>query len=260
MKRFVLSLTVCFVAIVEGRHVRSLYTVPEPKISVFDEGFRVSVPHENGIHLFAFHGKINEKMDGLEAGQFSKDILSRTGEQWVFEDRSTKLKIGDVIYYWLFIIRDGLGYRYDHGRFVVEEIVPYHPLEDTSLSSGTQTDSTKGTSCETLTLNLSEAIVNLTRELQKARELNRLLRDMAARDTLYSTRLKLYGALPEGDSPKNVVQRVVNEKLKSEVKIVDAVLNANKSITFQVGSLQDKIDLVVASRSLLKNSDIDVTY
>lgn len=95
------------------------YQVPEPTFEVFSSGFRVSVPHEEGVELFAFHGNINRPMEGLEAGQFSKDILKVKDDRWVFEDKRTKLKKGDVIYYWLFVIREGLGYRYDDGEFVV---------------------------------------------------------------------------------------------------------------------------------------------
>lgn len=99
---------------------KSEYTVPEPYIQTFAKGFRVSVPHEEGVHLFAFHGNINQPMDGLEAGQFSKDILKKCGDNWVFQDRTTRLRPGDVIYFWLYIIKDGLGYRYDDGSFTVK--------------------------------------------------------------------------------------------------------------------------------------------
>ncbi|KAJ8970984.1 hypothetical protein NQ314_000945 [Rhamnusium bicolor] len=97
------------------------YTVPEPTIEVFTpKGFQISIPHEEGINLFAFHGNINVPMEGLDAGQFSRDILKRRGDRWVFEDKRSKLKKGDVIYYWLFVIKDSLGYRYDDGVFIVE--------------------------------------------------------------------------------------------------------------------------------------------
>lgn len=96
------------------------YAVPEPKIDIFDtKGFRVSIPDGLGLELFAFHGKINEPMNGLEAGQFSKDILKKCGDSWVFEDDTEKLVVGNTLYYWLFVIRNRLGHRYDDGKFIV---------------------------------------------------------------------------------------------------------------------------------------------
>ncbi|KAL3266352.1 hypothetical protein HHI36_010530 [Cryptolaemus montrouzieri] len=96
------------------------YTVPEPEIElIYPKGFSVKIPHSDGISVFAFHGRINEKMDHLEAGKFSKDIIKRTGNYWIFEDHHTKLNVGDRIYYWLFVIKNGLGFRYDDGEYIV---------------------------------------------------------------------------------------------------------------------------------------------
>jgi hypothetical protein len=50
-------------------------------------------------------------MKGLEAGQLSRDIIKKTNGRWVLEDDRLRLKVGDVIYYWLYVQRDGLGYQ-----------------------------------------------------------------------------------------------------------------------------------------------------
>ncbi|XP_065362264.1 gram-negative bacteria-binding protein 3-like [Calliphora vicina] len=98
------------------------YEVPTAKIEVFyPKGFEVSIPHEEGITLFAFHGKLNEEMDGLEAGTWSRDILKPKDGRWIFRDRLTKLKLGDTLYYWTYVIYNGLGYREDDGVFVVRQ-------------------------------------------------------------------------------------------------------------------------------------------
>jgi hypothetical protein len=72
---------------------------------------------EEGITLFAFHGKLNEEMKHLEAGAWSKDITRITNGRFVFEDKNVKLKKGDTVYYWTYIYHfDGistLGYRED---------------------------------------------------------------------------------------------------------------------------------------------------
>ncbi|XP_067636909.1 gram-negative bacteria-binding protein 3 [Eurosta solidaginis] len=111
---------VAFVTVV----VRAIphYEVPKAKIDVFyPGGFEVSIPHEEGMTLFAFHGKLNEEMDGLEAGTWSRDITKPKNGRWIFRDRTTQLKFGDTLYYWTYVIYNGLGYREDDGVFVVNK-------------------------------------------------------------------------------------------------------------------------------------------
>ncbi|EDW00761.1 gram-negative bacteria-binding protein 3 [Drosophila grimshawi] len=98
------------------------YEVPEARVSVFHpKGFEISIPHEEGITLFAFHGKVNEEFDGLEAGTLARDIPTAKNGRWTFMDRSTVLKMGDTLYYWTYVIHNGLGYRFDDGVHVVTE-------------------------------------------------------------------------------------------------------------------------------------------
>ncbi|XP_013108539.2 gram-negative bacteria-binding protein 3 [Stomoxys calcitrans] len=98
------------------------YEVPTAKIEVFyPKGFQVSIPHEEGITLFAFHGKLNEEMVGLEAGTWARDIVKHKDGRWTFRDRVTKLALGDTLYYWTYVIYKGLGYREDDGVYVVNE-------------------------------------------------------------------------------------------------------------------------------------------
>nr|XP_023017872.1 beta-1,3-glucan-binding protein-like isoform X1 [Leptinotarsa decemlineata] len=104
--------------------INGQYEVPEARVEVFQpRGFRVSIPDEDGIKLFAFHGKINEEFDGREAGTFARDILKPRNGRWTFTDKTTKLKQGDVIYYWTYVdYFDGqnkLGYARDDQSYVV---------------------------------------------------------------------------------------------------------------------------------------------
>lgn len=96
------------------------YEVPKAHIEVFyPKGFEVSIPHEEGITLFAFHGKLNEEMEGLEAGTWARDIVKAKNGRWTFRDRNAVLKPGDILYYWTYVIYNGLGYREDDGSYVV---------------------------------------------------------------------------------------------------------------------------------------------
>ncbi|KAJ8954274.1 hypothetical protein NQ317_003312 [Molorchus minor] len=45
--------------------VQAQYEVPEATVEAYTpRGFSVSIPDEEGIKLFAFHGKINEELEG----------------------------------------------------------------------------------------------------------------------------------------------------------------------------------------------------
>lgn len=97
------------------------FSVPKASIKAYEsKGFSVSIPDSSGISLFAFHGNLNSKLGLLEGGTFSKDILRPENGMWTYRDDSTKLKIGDTINYWLFVEKDGLGYRQDMQQFVVK--------------------------------------------------------------------------------------------------------------------------------------------
>ncbi|KAJ8944325.1 hypothetical protein NQ318_016132 [Aromia moschata] len=108
--------------------VKADYEVPEAKIeALYPKGFRVSIPDEEGIKLFAFHGKLNEEMEGREGGTFSRDITKAKNGRWTFYDRYTKLKPGDILYYWTYVDyfdgRNKLGYTNDDKMFVVQELI-----------------------------------------------------------------------------------------------------------------------------------------
>lgn len=56
-----------------------------------DEILKLSA--EDGMRLFAFHGKLNEEFDGLEAGTWARDILKPKNNRYTFTDKVTRLKV-----------------------------------------------------------------------------------------------------------------------------------------------------------------------
>lgn len=64
-----------------------------------------------GVSLVAFHININEEFDGLDAGKIAVDVRKQRNDCWTYEDRTTVLKKGDIIYYWVHFIYNGLGYN-----------------------------------------------------------------------------------------------------------------------------------------------------
>ncbi|XP_055376828.1 beta-1,3-glucan-binding protein 1-like [Condylostylus longicornis] len=116
------------------------YEIPNAKIEVFHpKGFQVSIPAEPGVTLFAFHGKLNEEMEGLEAGNWSKDITKAKNGRFTFIDRNTEIKIGDTIYFWTYALNNGLGYRQDNGEFIVKS---YSNLDDSNKPSSINNQNT----------------------------------------------------------------------------------------------------------------------
>ncbi|XP_054087138.1 gram-negative bacteria-binding protein 3-like [Zeugodacus cucurbitae] len=133
------------------------YKVPKAKIVVYyPKGFQVSIPDDDGITLFAFHGKLNEEMDGLEAGTWSRDITKAKNGRWRFNARDAKLRIGDTLYYWTYVLKDGLGYREDNGVFEVREYAN-HTIDDVDETKHTQSgnDRSGGTGGSGSTNNVS---------------------------------------------------------------------------------------------------------
>ncbi|KAG7295857.1 Beta-1-3-glucan-binding protein [Plutella xylostella] len=137
---FVLSL----VAICHGQARGPQYSVPPAKLeAIAPTGWlKVTLP-DDGFSLFAFHGKLNEEMDGLEAGHWARDITKPKDGVWTFRDRAARLKVGDKVYFWTFVIKDGLGYRQDDGEWTVTEFVdeqgnPQEPGPQASTSGPTQ--------------------------------------------------------------------------------------------------------------------------
>lgn len=88
------------------------YTPPQATVqALHPTGLRISIPDEHGITLVAFHVKFNEDFDGLEAGHIAKDILKVRNGQWTYQDRHTQLKRDDIVYYWVHVVYQGLGYN-----------------------------------------------------------------------------------------------------------------------------------------------------
>lgn len=62
-------------------------------------------------------------MEGREAGKFSVDVIKAKNGRWTYFAKSARLKVGDVIYYWVNVDYDDgtgkRGYIKDDQSFVV---------------------------------------------------------------------------------------------------------------------------------------------
>lgn len=110
-------------SICSGHYIFDTYDIPEPTIEVFrPKGFRVSIndTHSDKIEVFAVDGNVfNRVMRGSEPGEFFKLVFGKKNGKWIFEDRNTRLNVGDEIHYSLFMIKDGLNYTRYNGHYIV---------------------------------------------------------------------------------------------------------------------------------------------
>ena len=111
-KKYLATLVTFFICIVVDV---SSHQVPEMKYKrLYPRGFEVVMADAPGMELFAFHGKLNQQMIGLEAGTYSRDIRHKESKGWVFRDNTTLLKKGDIIYCWVYVLKYGLGYQKEY--------------------------------------------------------------------------------------------------------------------------------------------------
>ncbi|XP_076282950.1 beta-1,3-glucan-binding protein 2-like [Lasioglossum baleicum] len=102
------------------------YSPPKPTIEpLHPKGIRISIPHEDGITLVAYHVKFNDDFYSLEAGTISVDVIKPRNGRWVYEDRGTKLKEGDIVYLWEHVVYNGLGYNLLDQQHQVKEFYNY---------------------------------------------------------------------------------------------------------------------------------------
>ncbi|KAH8316436.1 hypothetical protein KR067_008046 [Drosophila pandora] len=91
------------------------YQVPAAVVSTLSpQGFQVSIPDEEGITLFAFHGKLNKPIDNLSDQDWAADIIRPTKGRWVYENRDVSVRPKDVLYYWLTVRYHGKDYHATH--------------------------------------------------------------------------------------------------------------------------------------------------
>ncbi|KAK2588234.1 hypothetical protein KPH14_004265 [Odynerus spinipes] len=115
----------CFLAILFNVGCTA-YTPPNATVQpLYPKGLRISVPHEQGITLVAYHVKFNDDFYSLEAGTISIDIIKPRNGRWVYEDHTTELKEGDIIYFWVHVVYQGLGYNLLNQEHRVTEFFNY---------------------------------------------------------------------------------------------------------------------------------------
>ncbi|KAF5292536.1 hypothetical protein FQR65_LT01682 [Abscondita terminalis] len=96
------------------------YVVPIPVIEVNNDGFKVSIKHEEGITLVYFSGTILTKTKNVK---IVMTTYNKTDDVWSLKSDYNNFKKGSIINYWLYVKKDGEGYRLLPQIYEVQEDV-----------------------------------------------------------------------------------------------------------------------------------------
>ncbi|XP_047534473.1 beta-1,3-glucan-binding protein-like [Vanessa atalanta] len=106
------------------------YSIPDVTIQALQpKGIRISIPSNPKLSLFVFQGNINNKIGENDVGTISAEITNPTNGRWSYEDLNKQLNVGDIIYYYVYVVYNRKGYIKDNLSFTVKG------LENLSSSS-----------------------------------------------------------------------------------------------------------------------------
>ncbi|XP_076629597.1 beta-1,3-glucan-binding protein 2 isoform X1 [Colletes latitarsis] len=87
------------------------YVLPEPTFEVLKpNGIRISIPNEEGLQFFSFHGNLNKRITPNEVGEISGDVYKEKNGKWYFEKQHLNLKNGEIMHYWIYAQINGTAY------------------------------------------------------------------------------------------------------------------------------------------------------
>jgi len=72
-------------------------------------GLRFAIDDVPGATLAAVHYSVNSPLAGTQPGRWNFDIRSKSGNTWVHENPRVRANPGDTVYYWVYVIINGLG-------------------------------------------------------------------------------------------------------------------------------------------------------
>ncbi|XP_055903002.1 beta-1,3-glucan-binding protein-like [Eupeodes corollae] len=103
-----------YLSIIVNLIVNSLsYSIPEPKVEILSpQGLRISIPHEKGIVLVAYHINIDKPIALNQPGEYSADITEPTNDnKWLFHISNAFIDPGNKVNYWMHVQYGGYAYR-----------------------------------------------------------------------------------------------------------------------------------------------------
>ncbi|KAF5280021.1 hypothetical protein FQA39_LY05402 [Lamprigera yunnana] len=102
---------------------KSDYQIPAPEILISHNALKISIADENGIELFYLQGRLHKRN-----GQVFEIVLEtreKTNGRWVLIDRDDTFEVGDSITYWMYVKKNGLGYRAPYANYEIKDLIMY---------------------------------------------------------------------------------------------------------------------------------------
>lgn len=112
--------------------------------------------------------------------------------------------------------------------------------------------------CELTVLNTTQAILSLQSEVNSLRKTNQQLTTILERYP-DGRKLTMSGRIPPNDGAVATVKFVLREKLSLNSDILSATKNSDGSITFELATLEEKLEVLDAAKEKLKNSRIIIS-
>lgn len=103
-----------------------LYSVPPIQFQALKKGgFRALLPDFEGTTFFTLHANVNDNIAPQSEGSISAETKVSKNGYWILEF-DNKLRIGDVMYYWVLVHVNNFGYRKD-ANWTVKALLNSYP-------------------------------------------------------------------------------------------------------------------------------------
>ncbi|KAH8267859.1 hypothetical protein KR026_009462 [Drosophila bipectinata] len=87
------------------------YKTPTPRVELLENGFRISIPDENGVKLVAFNANRNKNFTSFNQGQYTVRLTKPQNGRWTSEFMSVPLRAHDVLYLWTSVQHEKAVYQ-----------------------------------------------------------------------------------------------------------------------------------------------------
>lgn len=187
----------------------------------------------------------------LHPGSIAKEVTLPTNGKWIFHNQQKKLKVGDTIHYWLFVLKGSLGYRYHNHSFTVTELVPV-PSDNNDREVCSNEINTL---CLQSLFNITQSFTQIQTYTEMLQRKNDRMRNYIEQSPS-ARKLTLSGKIPPDEQASFTVGFVLRERLDMNPKIVAAQRHFDGRITFEVPTIEDKLDILDAAKVKLVRTKI----
>ncbi|XP_066254945.1 beta-1,3-glucan-binding protein-like [Euwallacea similis] len=112
------------------------YHIPVIKFEAFaPKGLRVSIPAQDKVERFAIHLNIGNPIEEMEPGDISAYITKPSKGRFTYFDPEIQLNNSVVIYYWVFVQYDQMGFKKSGNPWKVDKLLDISEFEKNAEES-----------------------------------------------------------------------------------------------------------------------------